>query len=171
MPRITNFADVYWQVDGDVDHVFSSARLIYVSVEDPLYTRYLTLGGTLIPIADAASLASVVQTLVVPLILANGLQVTSNSNPQINGTYALNATTLNQIGAVARDAASGLGLPENADTFTYPDINGVPHSFTSDSIIDLYKALRNYVSACNTAAQKIVLGQVATMPTNTAALP
>jgi hypothetical protein len=64
----------------------------------------------------------------------------------ISATYALDPVTLDQIRAVASDASNGLGLPLDAETFTYPDKSGTPRTFTSDQLQALYKALRDYIT-------------------------
>src|SRR5882672_6490328 len=53
--------------------------------------------------------------------LGLGLAVASTGTSQINATYALDDVTLSQVGSVARDAASGLGLPGGQASFSYPD--------------------------------------------------
>ena len=84
--------------------------------------------------------------------IANGIAITSLSNPEVNCTMALDQLTMDQIGSVARDAASGMGLPAGANTFVYPDINGNPRIFGQAQIIGLYKAQRDLLFALNTQA-------------------
>lgn len=94
----------------------------------------------------------------------NGVNITSTSTPALNSLYALDTTTLDQIGSVARDAASGIGLPGGGSTFTYPDAAGVPHSFTSAQIITLYRAMRDLLFVLNTQAAIMRLGGPPTWP-------
>lgn len=85
--------------------------------------------------------------------IADGIAITSLSNPEgLNCTMALDSVTMDQIGAVARDAASGMGLPAGAPIFVYPDINGVPRVFSEAQVIGLYKAQRDLLYAMNTQA-------------------
>jgi hypothetical protein len=70
----------------------------------------------------------------------------------LNAVYGLDQTTMDQIGSVARDAASGLGLPGDGDTFTYPDLAGVPHVFGEPTCIGIYKAMRDLLLKLNTQA-------------------
>jgi hypothetical protein len=95
---------------------------------------------------------------------AAGVAVTSTSNPGLNTTFALDATTLTQIGSVARDVSAGLGLPGEADTFTYPDSAGTPRAFTPLQVIALYKAMRNRMLVLNAQAAMIKLGGIPTWP-------
>lgn len=102
--------------------------------------------------------------------LANGIAITSTGTPGIDATYALDATTLNQIGSVARDAAGGLGLPGSGATFAYPDITGAPKTFTAATIQDLYKAMRDCVFALNETADTLAQGGTASWPGQTATI-
>lgn len=102
--------------------------------------------------------------------LANGLAVTSTGTSAISATYALDPTTLDQIGSVARDAASGLGLPGALTTFIYPDINSTPRTLTSANVQALYKAMRDIVSALNTQAAIAQAGGTPSWPTQSATI-
>lgn len=83
--------------------------------------------------------------------IAAGITITSTSNPtNLSAVYALDSDTLNQIGSVARDVASGLGMPGGGTTFSYPDIHGSNHTFTASEIINLYKAQRDLLLNYNT---------------------
>ena len=75
--------------------------------------------------------------------IAAGITITSTATPTLNATFGLDAVTMDQIGSVARDSASGLGLPGGGTTFTYPDIKGTPHIFTAAQIIAVYRAMRD----------------------------
>lgn len=92
--------------------------------------------------------------------LGTGLQIVSTGTPTLNATYALDSTTLDQVGALARDCAAGLGFPLGAQTFSYPDLSGNPHTFTPAAIQDLYKALRDYVFNLTV----VISGQSNTLP-------
>jgi hypothetical protein len=85
------------------------------------------------------------------ILTAAGCAVVFTNAPDLSATYALDDTTLAQIGSVARDAAAGLGLPffERTDPnarFNYPDITRTPHVFTSEQVQSLYIALRDYTA-------------------------
>jgi hypothetical protein len=81
-----------------------------------------------------------------------GIAITCISNPALNETFALDDVTMNQIGPVARDAASGLGMPMNLPVFVYPNLAGEPCQFTETQIIALYKAQRDLLFQLNTQA-------------------
>lgn len=96
--------------------------------------------------------------------LAGGIAITSTGTPAISGTYALDQLTLDQIGSVARDAGSGLGLPGDLTSFAYPDIDGAPHAFAAADIQHLYKAMRDLVFAMSTTAATLAAGGSADWP-------
>lgn len=102
--------------------------------------------------------------------LASGLAVASSGTPAISATYALDQTTLDQIGSVARDAASGLGLPGGLTTFVYPDINSTPRTLTSANVQALYRAMRDIVSALNTQAAIALSGGTPSWPAQSATI-
>jgi hypothetical protein len=104
----------------------------------------------------------------VPATLAEkfalGIAIASTGTPAIDATYALDQTTLDQVGSVARDAAAGLGLPGGGATFVYPDIAGAPRTFTAAAIQGLYKAMRDCVFALNETAATLAAGGTAAWP-------
>lgn len=102
--------------------------------------------------------------------LAAGISITSTGSPSISATYALDQTTLDQIGSVARDAAAGLGLPGGAGSFTYPDINSVPRALSSANVQALYKAMRDLVFALNTQAAIAAAGGTPSWPQQSATI-
>lgn len=102
--------------------------------------------------------------------IANGLTVTCAGDPSFSAVYALDAVTMDQIGSVARDVASGLGFPDG-ETFTYPDFAGHPHTFTEARLISLYKAQRLVLSRVNTAAAILANGGAPSWPDQTATIP
>lgn len=103
-------------------------------------------------------------------ILANrvnaGILITSTSNPELNATYSMDTETMVEIGSVARDAASGMGLPGDGPTFTYQS-----RSFTEEQITACYKAMRNLLWVLNAQAAIMANGGTPTWPTQTATIP
>jgi hypothetical protein len=90
--------------------------------------------------------------------LAAGVAITSTGTPDINAIYALDHTTLDQIGSVARDAAAGLGLPGGLQNFTYPDMAGAPKALTSANVQAIYRAMRDLVFALETQEAVMAAG-------------
>jgi hypothetical protein len=76
-----------------------------------------------------------------------GMMAVCDTSPQLSTIWALDDLTLEQIGAVARDAASGLGLPMSQPTFAYPDRGGVMRQMNDLDVQKLYRAMRDYVTA------------------------
>lgn len=84
--------------------------------------------------------------------IAAGLAVTSTGAASLNASYALDQTSQDELWNIALGLASGLGFPGGASTFSYPDINSVPHSFTATQFTNFAKAIRDYVFALRTQA-------------------
>jgi hypothetical protein len=82
-------------------------------------------------------------------IKAAGCTIASTAMPALNTTWSLDATTMDQIGSVARDYKAGLGLPRGLTTFTYPDRDRTPVTLTGDQLSALYQALRDYTAAAS----------------------
>jgi hypothetical protein len=102
---------------------------------------------------------------------ALGIVITCTGNAALSATYAIDPTTMNEVGSVARDAASGLGLPGGGSTFTYPDATGTPRTFTSTQLIALYKAQRDLLFILNTQAAVMRNGGAPAWPVQTATIP
>lgn len=171
----------YWEIRGDDTQVFSSTSGTFVAITDPTYLASGILATVIASIPElydvlvtqAPAAAVLAQSTLLPDLLPGqqlkvytklGLTITSTGSPDVDGTYALDSVTLDQIGSVARDASSGLGLPGGLTTFIYPDITGTPHSMTSTNVVDVYKEMRNYIFALNTTAQTLENGGSAAWP-------
>lgn len=103
--------------------------------------------------------------------LAAGIAITSTGTPALDASYALDTVTMDQVGAVARDFASGLGLPNNAGTFAYPDIAGIPRTFTGAAIVALYKAQRDLIFSLNQQSAIMAHGGPPSWPVQSATIP
>jgi hypothetical protein len=119
-----------------------------IADNDPRIAAFLNAPPTPAQQADAALEARI----------AAGFAITSTGGGWTE-TFALDQTTLDQIGSMARDCASGMGLPQGAATFSYPDINGNPGpALTPRNMIDVYKALRDYMAAATQQAAVMAAG-------------
>jgi hypothetical protein len=103
--------------------------------------------------------------------IAEGLAVTSTATPALDATYPLMPNDFGLLGSIARDAASGLGLPGGGATAPIKDIDGTPHDFPEADVIALYKAERDYIAAL--AAQRDIMagGGTPAWPPATATIP
>lgn len=79
-------------------------------------------------------------------MLNAGCSVVFTTAPELNAVYALDQVTMNEIGSVARDVASGLGLPFGAGDFSYPSMDGALKRFNAVQIQALYQKLRDYTA-------------------------
>lgn len=99
-----------------------------------------------------------------------GIAITCTGNAGLNSTYGLDSITMSQIGSVAQDFASGLGLPGGLSTFTYPDMSSDPMTFTGAQIVELYKAQRNLIFVMTTQSAIMANGGSPTWPTQSATI-
>jgi hypothetical protein len=102
--------------------------------------------------------------------LGAGIAITSTGTPALNATYALDQVTLDEVGALARDCAAGLGFPQGASTFAYPDIAGTPRTFTPPEMQALYRAMRDMVFLLNEAMATMAAGGSPSWPVQTAVI-
>ncbi|HXA23633.1 MAG TPA: hypothetical protein VNW90_15185 [Acetobacteraceae bacterium] len=102
--------------------------------------------------------------------IAAGIAITSTGTPALNATYALDPTTMEQIGSVARDNAASLGLPGGLPTFVYPDASGTPHTFTGSQIDAVYRAMRDLIFVLTTQAGVMAHGGSPVWPSQTAVI-
>lgn len=78
--------------------------------------------------------------------LGYGVQVTSASNPALNGLYPCDQNTLIQQLYPALYVQANNAFPGSATSRTMIDMNGLPHVFTSPAaFISLVFAIANYV--------------------------
>ena len=105
-----------------------------------------------------------------------GLTIACAQNPSVCSSaiatrWALDQTTLDQIGSVARDFGSSLGLPGGASTFTYPDAGRVPRTMTGAQVQAVYKAQRDYFLALDTAIYAASQGAPLVLPPAAVTIP
>lgn len=79
--------------------------------------------------------------------LLNGLQIVSTSTPALNGTYAIDAATQQNISAVASGIASRNRVPGGGSTFNYFDMAGAPHAFSATNFLNFAAAAEDYIYA------------------------
>ena len=166
-----NVANWYWAVAGSTTQVWSSQRMEYVATTDATYMAWRAQGNAPTAISSAASLAAVLSAQWGPAVLAAGVQVTSTATPSLNGTYALDQVSQNQITAIAAGIAAGKGLPGGGTTFNWPDVTGAQHAFSSTNFTNLASAMESYVYSFMQAIATLVGGGSATMPTQPITIP
>lgn len=150
-----------------------------VALSDDQYQALLTAqetgkvivsGSGGVPVAEVPTPPAPTPDQVLAQHIALGIAITSTGTSSISGTYALDQTTMDQIGSVARDDASGLGLPGGGSTFMYPDLTGSPKSLTGAQVQALYKAQRDMVFALSTQAAVMKMGGSAVWPDQSATI-
>lgn len=165
--------DWYWYIGTDTSKLWSSKRMTYVTPSDPDYQNWQALLGVIILISpDTVSLCSAMQQQALPgFLMTMNIQIISNSNPDMNATYGLDPVTLNQIGVVARDVASGIGLPLESTTFQYPSLDGTLKTMSPTDIVNLYKAMRDLVAQISYAVPARIMGADMPFPSNIVNIP
>lgn len=157
-------SDWYWQVTAD-PQVWSSKRFMYVNTSDAAYLSFIAEGGIVTAIDSTDSLADIMEVAAIPAIVtASGLQITSSVDPTLNATYPMDTESVALVGAVARDTACGLGLPRGLSTYVWYDLSANPHTFSSVTIRDLYKAMRDYYADYNFQVGNLVARFAGTLP-------
>lgn len=96
--------------------------------------------------------------------LGAGIAIVSSGTSSLNGTYSINADTQIQITGVLALIAVGQGLPNDAPTIPWPDVNGAPHLFTSAAFQDFAAAISNYVFGLRTTWAILKQGGSASWP-------
>ena len=134
----------YWIVAGSTTQVWSSASFSYVAVSNSTYTKWLAKHSPSV-IASAGALVTVMFNQVEPIVLAAGVPVTSTGTPAINATYSLMPVTLNKLALITSMIANSKGLPGGGGTFSYADITGTYHTFTSALILNLASGLQTFI--------------------------
>lgn len=166
-----NVNDWYWLVGNTITQVWSSSRFAYVPVNDAFYQQFLLLGNNPVQIDTAKNLGLVMATQRVPGYLASGLAIVSTGNSGVSATYALDDSSVSQLGNLARDIACAFGLPMESTTVSYPDINSNPIVCGPSDITNIYLAIRDYVASVNFAVTQLVNGSTATLPTQPVTIP
>ena len=103
--------------------------------------------------------------------LGAGIALTSIGNAALNATYALDSTSQTQISVIGFWANQFGAFPGGSATQAYPDISGVPHTFTVTQYINFLKAVGGLVAALNTQAQTEAAGGAPTWPSLSATIP
>jgi hypothetical protein len=100
-----------------------------------------------------------------------GIAITSTATPALNATYALDKDTMDEIGPVARDSCTRLGLPGKKATFDYPDITGALHTFAATDLQNLYMEQRDMLLVLTEQAGIMEHGGTPVWPTQAAVIP
>jgi hypothetical protein len=164
-----DITDAYWTIIGQPNIAWSSARFMYVPIpSDPSYLTWTSAGNrTPQPITQFV-LAGIMRVQRVPSYLSAGVTVIFTQNPSLTSLYGLDPVSMDQVGTLARDTASGFGFPGGSISFQYPDFNSNLLSFSALEIQQLYIALRDYTNSVYQAVTALVFQlQGAVMPDTT----
>lgn len=110
------------------------------------------------------------------LALASGVQLTSTAAPALNGTYACDQVSQQQITSEAvyiqvTTAQGAAKFTNGQATKPWPDRAGVPHTFTTDQFIAFAQAVAEYIDALATALQTVIAGGAWSAPSAMISIP
>lgn len=80
-------------------------------------------------------------------VLAAGVLVHSGTNNDLTTRWRLDDKTASELGAIALGSLTGLRLPLDGFSFSYPAYDGHPVSMTATEFQTLYRALRDFIAA------------------------
>jgi len=89
--------------------------------------------------------------------IALGIEITSDSTPAVNGTYALDSVSTGQIFQIGVITKQFGTFPSGSFTQMYPDISGTLHEFPTTVFISFFLVVAAYTSALN--VQQVVMAQ------------
>lgn len=93
-----------------------------------------------------------------------GIVLTSTGTPALNATYALDATSTDQIFQMGLYADRFGKFPSGQATQAYPDISGTPHTFTVAQFVAFLQVVAPLVSALATQAGIMAHGGLPAWP-------
>lgn len=163
--KMPNASDCYWFVAGDTTQVWSSAQGASVALTNADYLAWLDDGHLTARIGSwselyevlvsrapdtAAALAVAHQAELRPdqigaALFAVGCQIASTGTPALNGTYAIDQISQQQMAGVATSIAAGFGFPASLTEIPWPDVSGVPHLFDQPAFLNLAYAIQSYI--------------------------
>jgi hypothetical protein len=155
-------ANWYWIVAGSTTQVYSSAGVAYVSVLDGTYQAWRTAGNLPTNILNAEELFDVLVAQWAPSYLLVGINLVSTGTPALNGTYALDPVSQQQITGVATSLAAGRGLPGGGSTFLYQG-----HPFSGANFLNFADAAEGYVYGLYQSLGEIVMTGSGSLPSQT----
>jgi hypothetical protein len=132
------------------------------------FQKWVAAGNTPDPV-PAKSLPAQASVALTARIAA-GIAITSTGTPALNATYALDEVSAGQIYQIGLYANQFAVFPSGAVTQAYPDINGLPHTFTVAQFVAFLRAVAPLVSAINTQAQVMAHGGTPAWPSQSAVI-
>lgn len=89
-----------------------------------------------------------------------GCQIASGSVPALNGSYALDRSSIADIMAEVMYVQTYKKFSGGQPAFVWTDVNGNPRAFPSTAIfMSFAQAMADYVTLCRVAAQAMAAGQ------------
>lgn len=163
----------YYEVAGDPSVVVSARHGALVPAGDPEHQAWLSAGNSVTKTVSNGERfeyllkhAPAAAGRLAPEFLARGFltpgqandhlrtsgcRVTSESDPEVEGTYPVDRETLDKLGSLVRVVGN------TRETVNVADVGGKTHSLKSETLPALHDALIAYVDALN-ATELLLLG-------------
>lgn len=103
--------------------------------------------------------------------IAQGIALTSTGTPTLNGIYALDPDSTNQIFQIGLYASQFNAFPSGQSVQPYPDITSQPHNFTVASFVAFLRVVAPLVSQLNTQAAILGAGGQPSWPAQAGTIP
>ncbi len=110
--------------------------------------------------------------LLLAAALAAGCQISSSSTPALNGTYAIDPASQQQVAAISLYIQVNGKFPAGETALAWPDASGVTHSFPAMASFQAFAtALGDYVTALALAYQATLAGSAWSPPAMPVVIP
>ena len=122
-----------------------SGNCLQLEATDPRVATYTTAQNAISALSQAYATA-----------IQSGCQIVSTSTPSLNGTYPINAQTIQNIEAEGISLLVNSVFTNGTITMVWDDINNGQHTFTIAEWQSFQKAIGAYVTALDQYANGIV---------------
>jgi hypothetical protein len=134
------------------------------------YQAWLAAGNTALPASAQSNPAKAASDLATRL--AAGLAITSTAYPALDGTYATDPASQQQVQATALYIAVNGRFPAALSALPWPDVSGAQHTFPTTAEFQAFaSALGDYVTRLSLQSQAEAAGQSPVWPASSAAIP
>ena len=180
MSNMFNVRNWYWIVGGSTTQVYSSASVSYVPMSDPTYNMWISEGNHPTVIDNEADLSGVFfwqypqgwykNTAVTSAnaAITHGITIVSQSTPSLNGIYALDSNSIENITGTELYILTNGTFPEGTETFPWADKNGTVHIFPN---VAMFKAFATAVGDFVSAVEQYANTGQGFIPNNTVTIP
>lgn len=102
--------------------------------------------------------------------LLDGIVLTCTGTPAVSGTYAMDEVSARQIYDIGLYASQFSTFP-GGSIQPYPDVDGMPHNFTTTQFVAFLQVVAPLISDMNIQAQILAQGGTPVWPTQVGTIP